>query len=183
VDLSVLGGADWKAAFAGAPPMQLGWSSGGGQGSGVVDDYTHKTAHADPPWKYNAAGGGGVYWSPTKKAIAVNNIHLQLDATPKAVDTWIKSALVSDVKHTGEPEVLKVGPKEIPLKAGAGTAKMKGGEAADFYWWDLYSKGDFSHVLTIVVVAKDAPEEEKKVALSILRQVEYTPKAKPHYAK
>lgn len=165
----MLGGADWKAAFAGAPPQLLGWSSGGGQGSGVDDDYTHKT--------------GGVYWSPTKKTIAVNNINLKLDATTKAVDTWIKSALVSEVKHLGEPEVIEVGPNKVPLKAGAGTAKMKGGEAADFYWWDLYSKGDFSHVLTIVVVAKDAPEDEKKVALSILRQVEYTPKAKPHYAK
>ncbi len=149
----------------------------------MADDYTHKTTHADPPWKYNAAGGGGVYWSPTKKAVAVNNINLKMDATTKAVDTWIKSALVSDVKHLGEGEIIEVGPNKIPLKAGAGTAKMKGGEAADFYWWDLYSTGDFSHVLQIVVVAKDAPEEEKKVALSIVRQVSYTPKAKPHYKK
>ena len=182
-DLAVLGGADWKAPFAGEPPTKLPESMGGGQGTGMADDYTHKTTHADPPWKYNAAGGGGVYWSPTKKAVAVNNINLKMDATTKAVDTWIKSALVSDVKHLGEGEIIEVGPNKIPLKAGAGTAKMKGGEAADFYWWDLYSTGDFSHVLQIVVVAKDAPEEEKKVALSIVRQVSYTPKAKPHYKK
>jgi hypothetical protein len=68
-------------------------------------------------------------------------------------------------------------------KAGAGTCKLKTGEPADFYWWDVYSAGDFSHQLMMVVVAKDAPDDEKKVALSILRQVAYTPKAKPHYKK
>ena len=44
-------------------------------------------------------------------------------------------------------------------------------------------EGDFSHQLMMVVVAKGAPDEDKKVALSILRQVSYTPKAKPHYKK
>jgi hypothetical protein len=183
IDLAVLGGADWKAVFTGAPPMELKGSLGGGQGSGVADDYTVKTSHADPPWKYNAAGGGGVYWSPTKKAVAVNDINLKLDATPKTVDLWIKSALVSDVKHVGEPEIIEVGPEKAVVKAGAGTCKLKTGEEADFYWWDIYSTGDFSHQLMMVVVAKDAPEEEKKVALSILRQVAFTPKAKPHYKK
>lgn len=182
-DLAVLGGADWKAPFAGDPPMKLPESLGGGQGTGMADDYTRKTASPEPPWKYNAAGGGGVYWAPSKKAVMVNNINLKADATTKTVDTWIKSALVSDVKHLGEGEIIEVGPDKIPLKAGAGTAKMKGGEAADFYWWDMYSTGDFSHTLTIVIVAKDAPEEDKKVALSTLRQVAYTPKAKPHYKK
>ncbi len=182
-DLSVLGGADWKAVFAGAPPTTLQTSSGGGQGSGVTDDYTTKTPHPDPPWKFGAAGGGGVYKAPSKKAFAVSNINLKLDATPKAVDTWIKSALVKDVKHTGEPAILEVGPEKAVAKTGAGTCKLQGGEDADFYWWDLYSSGDFAHNLMIVIVAKDAPEEDKKVALSILRQVSFTPKAKPHYKK
>lgn len=182
-DLSVLGGADWKAVFAGAPPMKLNESMGGGQGSGVADDYTVKSSSADPPWKYNAAGGGGVYWAPSKKAVAVTNVNLKQDATQKTVDLWIKSALVTEVKHVGEPELIEVGPDKIVLKAGAGTCKLKTGEPADFYWWDVYSDGDFSHQLMMVVVAKDAPDEDKKVALSILRQVTYTPKAKPHYKK
>jgi hypothetical protein len=182
-DLAVLGGPDWKAVFVGAPPMTLQSSSGGGQGTGMADDYTTKTAYADPPWKYGAAGGGGVFRAPSKKAFAVSNINLKLDATPKAVDTWIKSALVKDVKHVGEPVVLEIGPDKAVGKTGAGTCKLQGGEDADFYWWDIYSTGDFAHRLMIVIVAKDAPEEDKKVALSILRQVSYTPKAKPHYKK
>jgi len=182
-DLGVLGGADWKAVFVGAPPMKLPESSGGGQGTGMADDYTVKSSHADPPWKYNNAGGGGVYWAPSKKAVAVTNINLKRDADQKAVDTWIKSALVTAVKHTGEPELLEVGPDKAVAKTGAGTCKMKGGEDADFYWWDVYSEGDFSHQLMMVIVAKDAPDEDKKVALSILRQVSYTAKLKPHYKK
>jgi hypothetical protein len=182
-DLSVLGGPDWKAVFAGAAPMKLGESMGGGQGTGMADDYTVKTTHADPPWKYNAAGGGGVYWAPSKKAVAVSNINLKRDADQKAVDTWIKSALVTDVKHTGGPEIIEIGADKAVAKAGAGTCKMKGGEEASFYWWDVYSEGDFSHQLMMVVVAKDAPADDKKVALSILRQVSYTAKLKPHYKK
>jgi len=182
-DLALIGGADWKAVFVGAPPSELKESFGGGQGTGMADDYTVKTSHADPPWKFNNAGGGGVYWAPSKKAVAVDNVNLKMDATTKAVDTWIKSALVSEVKHLSEGEVIDVGPNKIPLKAGYGTAKMKGGEAADFYWWDVYSTGDFSHHLMMVIIAKDAPDEDKKVALSILRQVTFTPKAKPHYKK
>lgn len=182
-DLAVLGGADWKAVFAGAPPQTLQTSSGGGQGTGMADDYTTKTPHPDPPWKYGAAGGGGVFKAPSKKAFAVSNINLKLDASPKAVDTWIKSALVKDVKHTGEPAILEIGPDKTVAKTGAGTCKLQGGEDADFYWWDIYSSGDFAHNLMIVIVAKDAPEEDKKVALSILRQVSFTPKAKPHYKK
>jgi hypothetical protein len=182
-DLSVLGGADWKAVFVGEPPMKLNESVGGGQGTGVADDYTVKSTHADPPWKYNAAGAGGVYWAPSKKAVAVSNINLKLDATTKTVDLWIKSALVTEVKHLGEPEIIEVGPTKAVVKAGAGTCKLKTSEPADFYWWDIYSTGDFSHQLMMVVVAKDAPDEDKKVALSIIRQVSYTPKAKPHYKK
>jgi hypothetical protein len=182
-DLSVLGGANWKSVFAGAAPTKLNESMGGGQGSGVADDYTVKSTHASPPWKYNAAGGGGVYWAPSKKAVAVSNINLKRDADQQAVDTWIKSALVTEVKHTGGPEIVEVGADKAALKAGAGTCKLKTGEAADFYWWDIYSEGDFSHQLMMVVVAKDAPDDEKKVALSILRQISYTPKAKPHYKK
>lgn len=181
--LEVLGGSDWHAVFVGEPPVKVGESMGGGQGSGVADDYTTKTPHADPPWKYNAAGGGGVYWAPSKKAVAVSNINLKRDADEKAVDTWIKSALVTDVKHTTKPEIVEVGPTKAVAKAGAGTCKLKGGEEASFYWWDVYSEGDFAHDLMIVIVAKDAPEEDKKVALSILRQVSYTAKAKPHYKK
>jgi hypothetical protein len=181
--LGVLGGADWKAVFVGAPPTKLTESLGGGQGTGMADDYTVKSSHAAPPWKFNAAGGGGVYWSPSKKAVAVSNINLKRDADPAAVDTWIKSALVTDVKHVGAPELVEVGPDKAVAKAGAGTCKLKGGEAADFYWWDVYSEGDFAHQLMMVVVAKDAPDDEKTVALSILRQVSYTPKAKPHYKK
>ena len=156
---------------------------GGGQGSGVADDYTTKTPHPDPPWNYGAAGGGGVFKAPSKKAFAVSNINLKLDATPKAVDTWIKSALVKDVKHIGEPTILEIGPDKAVAKTGAGSCKLQGGEDADFYWWDIYSSGDFAHKLMIVIVAKDAPEDDKKVALSILRQVSFTPKAKPHYKK
>lgn len=182
-DLSVLGGSDFKAVFAGEPPMKLKESSGGGQGTGMADDYTRKTTHPADLWKYNAAGGGGIFWAPSKKAVAVSNINLKRDADQKAIDTWIKSALVTDVKHTAGPEVLEVGPEKALAGAGAGTCKMKGGEEASFYWWDLYSAGDFAHELMIVVVAKDAPEDEKKVALSILRQVAYTPKAKPHFKK
>jgi hypothetical protein len=182
-DGAVLGGADWKAVFAGAPPVKLSESLGGGQGTGMADDYTVKSSHAAPPWKFNAAGGGGIYWSPSKKAAAVSNINLKRDADPAAVDTWIKSALVTDVKHIGAPELIEVGPDKAVAKAGAGTCKLKGGEAADFYWWDVYSEGDFAHQLMMVVVAKDAPDDEKKVALSILRQVSYTPKAKLHYKK
>lgn len=181
--LEVLGGSDWHAVFVGEPPVKVGESMGGGQGSGVTDDYTTKTPHADPPWKYNAAGGGGVYWAPSKKAVAVSNINLKRDADEKAVDTWIKSALVTEVKHTTKPEIVEIGPTKAVAKAGAGSCKLKGGEEASFYWWDIYSEGDFSHDLMIVIVAKDAPEEDKKVALSILRQVSYTPKAKPHYKK
>jgi hypothetical protein len=182
-DLSVLGGSNWTAVFAGAAPMKLNESMGGGQGSGMADDYTVRSTHASPPWKYNAAGGGGVYWAPSKKAVAVTNINLKRDADQKTVDLWIKSGLVTDVKHVGEPELVEVGADKIVLKAGAGTCKLKEGDPADFYWWDVYSEGDFSHELMMVVVAKGAPEEDKKVALSILRQVSYTPKAKPHYKK
>lgn len=181
--LEVLGGSDWHAVFVGDPPVKVGESMGGGQGSGVTDDYTTKTPHADPPWKFNAAGGGGVYWAPSKKAVAVSNVNLKRDADEKAVDTWIKSALVTEVKHTTKPEIVEIGPTKAVAKAGAGTCKLKGGEEASFYWWDIYSEGDFSHNLMIVIVAKDAPEEDKKVALSILRQVSFTPKAKPHYKK
>ena len=182
-DLALIGGADWKAVFVGAPPTALTESFSGGQGTGMADDYTIKSTHPAPPWKFNNAGGGGVYWAPSKKAVAVDNINLKMDATTKAVDTWIKSALVSDVKHLSEGEVIDVGPDKIPLKAGHGTAKMKSGEVADFYWWDIYSTGDFSHKLRMVIIAKEAPDEDKKVALSILRQITFTPKAKPHYKK
>jgi hypothetical protein len=76
-----------------------------------------------------------------------------------------------------------VGPSKALANTGAGTCKLKSGEEANFYWWDVYSPGDFAHELRIVVVAKDAPEEDKKVALSMLRQVAYTDKAKPHFKK
>jgi hypothetical protein len=58
---------------------------------------------------------------------------------------------------------------------------MKGGKAADVYRFDSYSIGDFAHELSVVIVAKDAPAEEKQVALSILSGFEYTAKAKPTY--
>ncbi len=182
-DLSVLGGSDVAAVFAGEPPMKLGESSGGGAGTGMADDFTRKTTHPADLWKFNAAGGGGVFWAPSKKAVGVSNINLKRDADQKAIDTWIKSALVSDVKHTSGPEVREVGPTKALANTGAGTCKLKGGEEASFYWWDLYSPGDFAHDLMIVIVAKDAPDDDKKVALSILRQVAYTPKAKPYFKK
>ncbi len=181
-DLAVLGGPDWKQAFVGAPPIELPMSHGGGQGSGVADDYTRQTAHAKD-WKFNAAGGGGVYWGASKKAFMISNINLKQDPTQKTVDLWIKSGLVKDVKHTGGPEVAEIGPNKALGLTGAGTCTLKDGEAADFYWHDLYSPGDFAHELSIVVVAKDAPEDEKKVALTLLRQIKYTDKAKPYYKK
>jgi hypothetical protein len=162
--------------------MTLKESWGGGQGSGTSDDYTHKTGYPEM-WKFNAAGGGGVYWAPSGKAIAVSNVNLKRNADKQAIDLWIKSALVTDVKQTAGPEVVEVGATKALAGAGAGTCKLKTGEAADFYWRDVYSPGDFAHDLMIVVVAKDAPEDDKKVALSILRQVEYTPKAKPYFKK
>lgn len=181
-DLSVLGGPDFHAVFTGPAPVKLKESLGGGQGSGTADDYTRRTGYPET-WKYNAAGGGGVYWAPSGKAVAVGNYNLKRDADAKAIDLWIKSALVTDVKQTAGPEVVEVGEKKALANTGAGTCKLKTGEPADFYWWDIYSPGDFAHDLMIVVVAKDAPEEDKKVALSILRQVEYTPKAKPYFKK
>lgn len=183
VDLGVLAGGDLKVVLTGEPPMALRESMGGGRGSGVVDDYTRKTSHPADLWKYNAAGGGGVFWAPSKKAVAVSNINLKLNADQKSVDLWIKSALVTEVKHTAGPEVNEVGPTKALANTGAGTCKLKTGEDADFYWWDLYSPGDFAHELLIVIVAKDAPDEDKKVALSMLRQVAYTEKAKPHFKK
>jgi hypothetical protein len=182
-DLSVLGGKDFKAVFAGEAPMKLKGSMGGGAGTGMADDYTRETSHPADLWKFNAAGGGGVFWGPSGKAVAINNINIKRDADQKAVDTWIKSALVTDVKHTNGPEVNEVGPTKALANTGAGTCKLKTGEQADFYWWDVYSPGDFAHELMIVIIAKDAPAEDKKVALSILRQVAYTAKAKPHFKK
>ncbi len=182
-DLSVLGGKDFKAVFVGEPPIKLKGSLGGGAGTGMADDHTRETSHPDDLWKFNAAGGGGVFWGPSGKAVAVNNINIKRDADQKAIDTWIKSALVTDVKHTNGPEVNEVGATKALANTGAGTCKLKTGEEADFYWWDVYSPGDFAHELMIVVVAKDAPEEDKKVALSILRQVAYTARAKPHFKK
>ena len=42
---AVLGGADWKAVFTGAPPMKLATLSSGGQGTGVADDLTRTMAY------------------------------------------------------------------------------------------------------------------------------------------
>lgn len=171
-DIATLGGADWKAVFAGAAPTPLGEAWLG---------EVYKVGDASKLWKQGAINGGTIYWAPSKKAVAIDNVNSATDADPKAVDTWIKSGLVTDVKHTSGPEVIEVGPHKATAKAGAGTCKMKGGEEADFYWWDLHSVGESTHTLMIVVVAKDAPEEDKKIALSVLRQIEPTPKAKPHY--
>lgn len=183
---ATLGGADWRAVFAGDPPMTLPESYGGGTASGVADDYTYRLAsptEAPTPWKYGAVGGGGINWSPTKKAVVVTNINLKQNPTIKTVELWIKSALVKDVKSVAGPEVLAVGPTAALALAGAGTCTMKEGGAADFYWHDFYSPGDFAHTLTIVVVARDAPEIEKQIAVTVLRQVKYLPKAKPYYKK
>jgi hypothetical protein len=74
---------------------------------------------------------------------------------------------------------MEIGPTKAPVLAGAGTCNMSTGEPANLYWFDAHSASDFSHDLYIVVVAGDAPEAEKQVALSVLRGVKYTPKAKP----
>jgi hypothetical protein len=184
--IETIGGADWKAVFAGAPPETLPFILGGGRGDGMTDDYTLHSpdpARAKSPWKYNAAGGGGVNWSPSGKAILVTNINLKTSPTRSTIDLWSKSALIKDLKHTAGPEVVELGPSHAPVLAGAGTCKLKGGEDADVIWFDGYSTGDFAHDLSIVIVAKDAPAEEKQVALSILRGFEYTAKAKPVYKK
>lgn len=184
--IETLGGPDWKAVFAGAPPVKLEVIYGGGRGDGMSDDYTIHSpdpARAKSPWKYNAAGGGGVNWSPSGKGVLVTNINLKMSPTQKTIDLWSKSALIKDLKHTSGPEVLELGPGKAPVLAGAGTCTMKGGESADVYWFDGYSTGDFAHDLSIVIIAKDAPAEEKEVALSILRGFEYTAKAKPIYKK
>jgi len=183
---STLGVADWHLVFMGDPPLTLPASYGGGQASGVADDYTYHLAdpaQAPAPWKYGAVGGGGINWSPSRKAVVVTNINLKQDPTIKSVELWIKSALVKDVKHVGGPEILAIGPTKALVLTGAGTCTLKEGGAADFYWHDFYSPGDFAHSLTIVVVGKDAPEPEKEVAVTVLRQGKYTPKAKPHYKK
>ena len=67
--VEALGGADWKAVFTGAPPVKLEVSLGGGRGDGMTDDYTRHSAdpnRAKSPWVFNAAGGGGINWSPSK---------------------------------------------------------------------------------------------------------------------
>jgi phage gp45-like len=126
---------------------------------------------------------GGIFWSASKKIAIVENYNIKMDPQQTTIDTWIKSALVTDVKHTATPEVIEVGLKKTLTLAGVGTCAMKDGSAADFYRRDVYSVGDFSHKLAIFVVSKDAPEDEKKVALSALRHLEYTDKLKPHYKK
>lgn len=185
VGIEAFGGDDWKAVFGGEPPVELKESRGGGQGTGMADDHTRVAGslHGHPGWKYGAITKGGIYWSSTKKVAIVENYNIKMDPTTKTVDTWIKSALVKDVKHAGGPEVLEVGTKKALALAGAGTCTMKDGSAADFYWRDVYSKGDFSHSLSIIVVGKDASDDEKKAALSMLRQFHYTDKLKPHYEK
>lgn len=182
---AVLGGSDWKAVFVGAPPMTLSTSLGGGQSTGMSDDYTRKNVITKKieGWTGNDAGGGDIGWSPTKKAIAISNYNLKTDPGPKNIDTWIKSGLVKDVKHTAGPELLEVGPGKVLALAGAGTCTLKEGDPADFYWYDTYCAGDFAHDLVIVVVAKSAPEADKKAALSALRTVEQLEKCKPHYKK
>lgn len=184
-DLAVLGGADWKAVFAGAPPMTIQTSLSGGQASGVADDHTRKNASASgiEGFKGNQAGGGDIAWSPSKKVVVIANYNIKLDPNEKTVDTWIKSALVKDVKHTAAPELVEVGEKKGLARAGAGTATLKEGDAADFYWYDTHCVGDFSHTLTIVLVSKTAPDDEKKAALSVLRTFENLEKCKPHYKK
>lgn len=184
--IDVLGGADWKAPFTGAPPEKLEIMFGGGRGDGMTDDYTMHLpdpARAKAPWRYTAAGGGGINWSPSGKAALVTNVNLKMNATQASIDLWSKSALIKDLKHTAGPEVIELGPSKAPVLAGAATCKMKDGAAADLYWFDAYSAGDFAHDLDIVIVAKDAPADEKSVAVSILRSFEYTPKAKPTYKK
>lgn len=171
-EVSVIGGADWKAVFAGTAPTALGEAWLG---------EVYKVGDPSKLWKQGAITGGTIYWAPSKKAVAIDNVNSATDADTKSVDTWIKSGLVSDVKHTSGPEVIEVGPHKATAKAGAGTCKMKTGEEADFYWWDLHSVGESTHTLKIVVIAKDAPEEDKKIGLSVLRQIEPTKKAKPHY--
>jgi hypothetical protein len=183
--IETFGGKDWKAVYQGEPLMELTKSRGGGQGTGMADDHTFivGTARGQEGWKYGAINRGGIHWSASKKIAIVENYNIKMDPQQKTIDTWIKSALVKDVKHTAGPEVIEVGPKKGLALAGAGTCAMKDGSAADFYWRDLYSAGDFSHKLAIFVVSKDAPEEEKKVALSALRDLEFTDKLKPHYKK
>lgn len=177
---AVLGGPDWKAVFVGAPPMELPPILGGGQGRD--NDHTRETGHAGKIWKYAMLTGGGVYWAPSKKALAIHT-NPNLDTTAKTLDLWMKSGSVKDVKHSAGPEVNEIGPNKVLALTGAGTCALKGGEAADFYWYDLYSPGDDGHSLDVVIVAKDAPEDEKQVALTLLRQVKLTPRAKPYYKK
>ncbi len=167
------------------PPLELKESRGGGQGSGMSDDHTRITGalHGHPGWTYGAIHGGGIHWSSTKKVAVVENYNIKRDPTTKTIDTWIKSALVKDVKHVGKAEVIEVGPAKALALAGAGTCTMKDGGAAGFYWRDVYSAGDFAHSLTIAVVSEDASDEEKKATLSTLRQFHYTDKLKPHYKK
>jgi hypothetical protein len=179
---AVLGGADWRQVFAGEPPLQLPFSWAGGQATGMGDDYTMQIAdpsQATPQWKRNEAGGGSVYWSATKKAVVVTNINLKQDPTQKSIDLWSKSALIKDLKQTAGPEYMELGPTKAPVLAGAGTCTLSTGEPASLYWFDGHSVSDFAHNLYIVIVAKDAPEADKQVALSVLRGLKYTPKGKP----
>jgi hypothetical protein len=175
---AVLGGADWHQVFVGEPPIALPTVGG--------DDYalvTPDPSQGATPWKYGAVGGGGVYWSPTKKAVVVTNINLKIEPKQKTVDLWSKSALIKDLKPTAGPEVIELGPTKAPVLAGAGTCSMSTGEPADMYWYDGHSALDFAHTLIIVIVAKAAPEAEKQVALSVLRGLKYTAKAKPTFKK
>ena len=182
---SVLGGPDWKAVFVGAPSVKLITSLGGGQQTGMTDDQTRRNVSVSQiqGWKGNQAGGGDVSFSPSKKAIAISNYNIKIDPNAKTVDTWIKSALVKDVKHTGGPEVIEVGNTKVAALAGTGTCTLKDGDAADFYWYDTDCIGDGTHEMLIVVVGKTAPEDEKNVALSAIRTVENLERCKPHYKK
>ncbi len=185
-DEAALGGADWKAVFQGDSPLELGKGLGdvssGGAATGMGDDYTR---HIPFPlvWGHNEAGGGTIYRSPTEKTILVTNANIKLDPTNKTIDLWSKSALVKDLKMTNGPEVIELGPTKTLVLAGSGTCLLKSGSPADVYWFDMYSPGDFAHNLQIVFVAKDAPLEEKQIAIGLLRKAKATDKAKPHYKK
>jgi hypothetical protein len=185
-DTSVLGAAAWKAAFAGAAPVELPYSLAGGQGGGMSDDYTMHIPNpnqAKPPWKFGATLAGGNYTSPSGKVVVVGNSNIKMDPTNQTVETWAKAALIKELKLTDGPAVIELGPTKALVLAGRGTCTMKDGDPADVYWWDAYSAGDFSHKLHIVIVSKNASEDEKKVALTMLRGLTYTDKAKPHYKK
>ena len=75
------------------------------------------------------------------------------------------------------PTRLKISKRGV--LAGAGTCTLSTGEPSHLYWFDAHSSNDFAHSLYIVIVADAAPEPDKQIALSVLRGLKYTPKAKP----